>query len=292
MKQIPVELQTAYDKPGRSTAFLVKIVDEDGNAYGFTTLDDVVEFDDGFHNLDYDPEQELKPQNIEMTVEVTDLDNTELHGWFNDAVEKLMVAGRFGSAEITIYRIAYLNIGAGAEVIAFGLLGKVDYAADSAGKRKIEWLGLDTLVNTAQVEVFSLTCRNEFGDENCRKPLVWETGSVSEVDDANSRFRVTGISQADGYFNLGLVLFTSGDNDQSDREIETWTSDGWVTLSFPTAYNVLVGTGVSLRRDCDKTETACKAYSNIVNMDAEHLTPVQDQSLMIPGAYIKSSNSL
>lgn len=292
MKKIPSLLLTSFEKPGRSTCFCVKIVDMDGNAYGFTNLDDTITFTDEEHTVTYDPTQELSPQNIQNSSVFSDEDNTELHGHFEEAVENLMLAGKFRGAMVTIYRVSYLQLSLGFEFVAYGTLGKIEYDANSAGKRKLEWFGIDYQLKIKQCDVFSVTCRNQFGDESCGMPFVWEDGVIAEVADPLMQFRVTGIVRPDNWFTLGVIQFVDGDNQEGEWEIESWTDDGWITMSFPVAYGVAVNTNVRLRQDCDKTATSCKNYGNILNMDAEHLTPVADTSLMIPGAYIRSSNAV
>lgn len=295
MKQIPVLFLNDLEQPTRSMCLCVKIVDFDGNVHGFTNLDDWITFEDDTHTVTYDPTQELSPQNIQNTSMFNDEDNTELHGWFNETIEGLMMAGRFRGAEVSIYRVSYLAVNHGYEVVAYGTLGKIEYEANSAGKRKLEWFGPDQILKIKQCDVYSVTCRNQFGDNRCQMPFSWETGEVAEVDDALMRFRVTGITRPDNYFLLGVCNFIDGANAGGDLEIETWEEDAgeyWVTLGFPAPYEIMVGTAVKLRRDCDKTETSCIAYGNIINMAAEHLTPVADTSLMIPGAYIRSSNAV
>lgn len=292
MKQIPIQLQSLYNRQTRSTCFLVKIVSRvDGTAFAFTTLDAVIRFNDGEHDLLYRPTQSLRPQNLQYTSDM-EVDNTELHGWFGAALEQAAVAGLLRSAYITMYRVAFNHLSAGAEVMAYGLVGKVAYSANRQGSRKVEFHGLDQLLKAALNPTYSLTCRHQFGDKNCGMPFVWHSGEVVEVEDPLMRFRVDGITAANGYFYLGVCGFLTGSNAGKTVEIETWESSGWVTLGFPAPFPVVENIDVRLRQDCDKTATMCKAYGNIVNMGAEHLTPVQDQALMVPGAYIKSQNSL
>lgn len=291
MKQIPIQLLNSLKRPGRSTCFLVKVVDNENNVHGFTTLDAVVNFNDGIHQVAYAPNQEMRPQNIQSSSDM-DVDNTELLGWFGPTVEQLVLAGKFSMAEITIYRVSYLRLSYGAEVVAFGTVGEIEYSTNAQGKRKVEYRSLTQQLKQTVNEQYSLTCRVPFGGEECGMPLVWEDATIIDIEDNFLRFRVSGISRPDNYFTLGVVKFTSGNNDGAELEIESWTTDGWITLSFVTPYPIPNGGSVRIRQDCDKTEFACKAYGNIVNMRAEHLTPVQDQSLMVPGAYIKSQNAL
>lgn len=292
MKQISAVLLNSYQKQTRSTCFLVKIVSRaDGTAYAFTTLDAIVRFNDGDHDLIYRPTQSLRPQNLQYSNDM-EVDNTELHGWFGAALEQAAVAGLLRSAEITMYRVAFNQLSAGAEVMAYGLVGRIEYAANKQGSRKVEFRGLDQLLKAALNPVYSLTCRHKFGDANCGMPLVWENAVVAEVADPFMHFRVTGITRPTDYFLLGVIGFADGANANKTVEIETWESTGWVTLGFPSPFAVVNTVNVRLRRDCDKIASTCRAYGNIVNMGAEHLTPVQDQALMVPGAYIKSQSAL
>lgn len=291
MKQIPLLLLESLQKPGKSTCFLVKIDDREGNTHGFTTLDRIVRADDGEGMLTYQPDQELRPQNLQFSAGM-DVDNTDLLGWFSPEIEKLVVAGKFSMARITIYRVSYLRLSYGMEVVAFGTVGEIEYAANKQGKRKIEYRSLTQQLRQTVSDAYSLTCRTDFGDEFCKMPLVWEPAIINAVDDQFLRFRIAGVVRPDNWFTLGVIRFDTGNNTGAELEVESWTEDGWVTLSFVTPYAVVNNVQVSIRQDCDKTWFNCYAYNNMVNMRAEHLTPVQDQSLMVPGAYIKSQNAL
>lgn len=293
MKNIPFQLQTLYERQTRGTCFLIKIVSQDGRrVFPFTSLDAAIRYNDGDHDLLYRPTQALLPQNMQFTSEM-EADNTELHGWFNSVVKAAMLSGSLHSAEITILRVAFYHVGAGHENVAYGRLGKVEYAANRQGKRKIEFLGLDHILEQASNPLYSHTCRWDYGDDNCGMPLDWHDGVVDEVAVGypRTRFKVSGITAADDFFNLGVALFTDGDNETADPEIDSWTSDGWVFLGWPAPANIEVGAAVRLRKDCDKTPTTCKAYGNIRNIGSEHLLPSQESAIMVPGAYIKSSNA-
>lgn len=291
MKKIPILLLDSYLKPGRSTAFLVRIRDNSGVVWGFTSLDKRIVFDDGYGSVTYSPSQEMFPQNIQNTADMAS-DNTELHGWFNQSMEESVLAGKFANAEITLYRVQYLNLTHGCEVVAYGSVGTIDYSADKNGLRKIEWKGYSDVLKEKQNDQYSLTCRNRFGDDRCGKPFVWENATVGTVVDNRSRFFVTGLTRPDDYFTLGVIEFLDGPNAGAQLEIEQWTTDGRAVLSFVTPYAINTGDSIRLRQDCMKREADCLAYNNIVNMSAEHLTPTQDQSLMVPGAYTKSANAL
>lgn len=287
MKTIPLTLLNDLKKLGTSVCFAVKVKCTDGDVFGFTNLDTNIIFNDGEDLVNYSSREELAPQNIQ-TESNFDVDNTDLLGWFDEDMEKLVLSGKFNVAELTIYRVSYQRLGNGAEVVAYGNVGEIDFAKDTKGKRKIEFRSLMQQLKQRVTDSYSLLCRAKFGDERCGMPFVWESGEVSAVEDLNLKFTVTGLTHDDGYFDFGVIKFTSGDNTGAELEVETWLDDGNVTLSFVTPYPVQVGDTFDIRRDCGKTETDCKAYGNIINMRAEHLTPVENSSVMVPGAYVKS----
>lgn len=291
---IPIQLVDALAKPGKSTCFLIKVKSKLTNdIYGFTTLDATRRFNDGVDNILYRAFNVLNPQNIQSSWNIKDVDNTELHGWFDDVVGQAVTAGLLGGAEITIYRVAYNHLSYGAEVVGFGTVGKAEFSASRQGSRKIQFRGLGDALLTKVNPVYSITCRNEFGDERCGKPFIWEPATVLEVYNNLMAFKVTGISRPADYYNFGVVKFLDGNNANVQMEVESWEADGTVKLSFLTPYAIEDGVELWFRKDCDKFDTTCiDTYNNILNFNGEHLTPVQDQSLMVPGAYIKSNNAL
>lgn len=292
MKKIPITLLDSFAKPGTSVCFAIKAVCKDGDVLGFTTLDADITFNDTFHTVTYSSTNELRPQNIQQQADFS-VDNTDLLGWFDDTLEAAVLSGKLDWAELTIYRVSYLKLELGAEVVAFGTVGEIDFGADTKSKRKVEYRSLTQQLQQVVTEQYSLTCRAQFGDERCGMPFVWFPGTISAVgDNPYAKFTVAGVVQPDDYFLLGVIEFLTGPNAGATIEVETWLATGVVQTSFLLPFPVSVGDTLRIRKDCGKTEADCIAYGNIINMRAEHLTPVQDQSLMVPGAYIKSEGSL
>lgn len=292
MKSIPASLAARLQSRMRTMCYLIRVASKTSSAvFGLTTLDAAITFDDGNGALTYSPLNSLDPQNVQSTSSM-DVDTTEAHGWFQDAVRAAVDAGVITSAEAAIYRVDYTALSAGAEVVMYGVVGAVAFETNPQSPRKIEIVGLDGLLKTKRNAQYSITCRNTFGDSRCGMPLTWDPATVAEVSDGLLLFRVTGATQPAEYFDFGVVRFDTGDNAGAQLEIERWDGQ-WVRLSFATPYPVSVGDTVSLRRDCNKFASTCyNTYNNMINFNGEHLTPVQDQSLMVPGAYIKSSRAL
>lgn len=292
---IPILLLDALAKPGKSTCFLIKIKSKlaGAAAYGFTTLDAAIRFNDGRDDIVYRAYNVLQPQNIQSSWYINDTDNTELHGWFDGVIAQLITSGLFGDAEITIYRVAYNHMDYGAEIVGFGTVGKAEFSANKQGSRKIEFRGLSDALMRKVNPVYSITCRNEFGDERCGMPFVWEPAVISSVANDRMSFTVSGPSRPAGYYDFGVVKFVDGSNANVQMEVETWGASGEVKLSFLTPYPMQENDNLLFRWDCNKFDITCiETYNNIVNFNGEHLTPVQDQSLMVPGAYIKSTQAI
>ncbi|MBT9158791.1 MAG: hypothetical protein DDT26_00038 [Dehalococcoidia bacterium] len=291
MKTIPLSLRMAYAETGAALCYLVKIVTKAGEVRGFATADRRVIFNDGLGPVNYSAFQELRPQRIQEDA-TFDVDNTDLTGWFGMALDNLIMAGEFDFAEITIYRVSYLKLERGAEVMAHGTVGQVSLNRGTRGKRRVEFRSLTQQLKQTVNQLYSLTCRADFGDDRCRMPLVWENATVSFVGtNPFSDLVLSGLARPTGYFDLGVLEVMSGPNAGVTIEIESWSSTGAALLGFLSPKPFDVGTLVRVRRDCFKTESACIAYGNIRNMRAEHKTPVQDQSIMVPGAYLRSEGA-
>jgi uncharacterized phage protein (TIGR02218 family) len=113
--------------------------------------------------------------------------------------------------------------------------------------------------------------------------VVWETsqselllGTITSVA-SNENFTDTGRVEADGYFNGGLITFTSGQNAGHSREIKTFASDTF-QLGLPFPYAVAVSDTYEVYRGCDKTFETCRdVFLNGDNFRGEPLIPGIDE---------------
>lgn len=292
MKKIPIALLNAYGKQGSSTCFLVKVETKNDEVKGFCSLDANLQFNDGEHDILYSADEELRPQNIQMESNLA-VDNTNLVGWFSEAMAKKVVAGEFDFSRVTIYRVNYLRLQYGAEIIGFGTIGEIDFAKNEATKRVLEFRSLMQQLKQEINKMYSLTCRADFGDDDCGMPFEWHAGTITGVGiNAQLQITISGVTGADDYFNYGIVEILEGDNQGATLEVEKWFSTGSTKLTYLSPFPLTIGTDIRIRRDCGKTEADCIAYGNMINMQAEPDTPAQDKSIMVPGAYVKSVNAL
>jgi len=96
---------------------------------------------------------------------------------------------------------------------------------------------LALLNQTFPFEMYQLSCLNVFGDANCGVDVTALTvsGVVSTagVSSTETLFG-SNLTQADAYFSLGVVTFTSGANQGVARTVKTYlNAEGQVTVSAP-----------------------------------------------------------
>lgn len=285
MKQIPIQLQDHLSRHATTWCYLMRVAcvgKYAGRVFGFTSADHGIRYDDGSGMLDYRADNGFMPQNFARAADFG-VDNTDVVGWVTDETitDRDILAGMFDSAEVTIYRVNYMNLSAGHEVVEFGSFGETKIS----GRRwRCEFRSLMQRAKQPFGEVYSLTCRARYGDERCKHPYEWFEGSVVAAS-GPVQIAVEGLSQDDGYFAPGLIEWLTGDNAGADMDVDDYVDDT-VILALPMSMPVRPGDTFRIRRDCPKTFEACKERNNILNFRGEHLTPVADAGLQVPGAHV------
>ncbi len=112
-------------------------------------------------------------------------------------------------------------------------------------------------------------CRTDLFSTLCglNKASYAVSAAVVSVVDAFD-FTVSGLAQADGYFNQGVVETANG----VAFEIATWTNSTQTLMSYLPVNRLLsVGLGLTLYPGCDKTLGAngCGRFSNALNFVGE-----------------------
>jgi hypothetical protein len=84
-----------------------------------------------------------------------------------------------------------------------------------------------------------------------------------------------------GYFDFGVLTFTSGANDGLSMEVRQYT-EGQITLALPMPYECQIGDTYSLIAGCDKTMRACgDKFSNVVNFRGFPHVPGNDKAVQV-----------
>lgn len=104
-------------------------------------------------------------------------------------------------------------------------------------------------------------------------------GTVTSATKSSITISGTAAGYADGYWALGVILFTSGSLAGQGRTVKTHSS-GSVTVPFPLSTVPAVGDTVRLYAGCDKSLTTCSSkFSNAANFRGMPYVPVPETSL-------------
>jgi uncharacterized phage protein (TIGR02218 family) len=90
------------------------------------------------------------------------------------------------------------------------------------------------------------------------------TGAVTSVETNKWKF-TTNLSNATGYFDAGVLTWSTGNNAGLSVTIKTQTS-GQLEVYIPTAFTIQIGDTFSVQAGCDKTAAVCTSkFSNLNN---------------------------
>ena len=288
MKQIPIRLQEHYSGGATTWCYIMRIACVgrfSGTVRGCTSLDDDVLYDDGQGLLTYSSSNAAVPAKFQQSSDFS-VDNTEVTGWVTDDQITMadIMAGIFDFAEVTIYRVNYMDLSQGHEIVAFGTLGQTQFTETMW---RCEFRSLVQQSKQPYGQAYSLTCRSRFGDAKCKVPYQWFTATIDAVgEDPTLVFQAHSLSQPTGHFAPGVMEVLSGDNAGADMDVDGFFSGGIVRLALQMPRPFKVGDIFRIREDCDKEFETCKDKGNVLEFRGEHLTPVADTGLSVPGAYI------
>ena len=260
-----------------TTAYLWKVIRQDSAVFTFTSHDQPIVFD----GLTYEASSGFMPSSVQTTSGLA-VDDLELEGLLSsDSItQQDLVAGLWDGSEVWLYQVNYLDLSAGAVIYRRGWIGEV-----RSGKTSFvaELRGVAQRLSQQIGQFYSPSCRADFGDARCKLNLAsfTVTGTVTGVTNRQT-FTDSGRAEAVGFFDLGLLTFTSGANAGLSQEVKTFAS-GAITceLSFP--YAIAIGNTYSMRQGCDKIFATCKnRYNNIVNFRGEPYVPVIDALIRGP----------
>ncbi|WP_428421974.1 DUF2163 domain-containing protein [Methylibium sp.] len=107
-------------------------------------------------------------------------------------------------------------------------------------------------------EVYQPGCLNTLYDSACgvNRASFTVTGSATGASDATRTSFPHALGQANGYFDLGVVKFTSGPNVGISRTVKRHVS-GTLTVLNPFPFAVANGHAFSIVPGCDKTRSTC-----------------------------------
>lgn len=166
----------------QTVATLWLVTRKDGAQYGFTDLDRPITY----NGITYAATGGYTHSQIDMTSDLSTA-NLEVQAVFDSPsiTPESLESGLWDFAQVQCSLVNYADLTQGAVILSAGTLGQVSIAN---GAYKAELRGVAQLMQQEQGDVYSPTCRANFGDAKCavdRGPLT-VAGSVASVNSAVS----------------------------------------------------------------------------------------------------------
>jgi uncharacterized phage protein (TIGR02218 family) len=211
------------------------------------------------------------------------VDNLDVEGMLasGSLTESDILAGKYDFAEIEVFLVNWSDLTQGKLILRTGWLGEVTLQRN---RFTAEMRGLTQPLAATLGEVYSPSCRAQFGDARCKIDLASRTVTGS-VTSASSRqlFSDTARTESAALFTFGTLTFTSGANAGVSMEVKEYTQ-GTLLLALPVPYGIAAGDTYSLTQGCDKTfATCCNRFGNAVNFRGEPHVPGLDRMLQTAG---------
>ena len=169
--------------------------------------------------------------------------------------------GVFDGAELTLYRAfmpTYGNVAAGTVIMFVGRVAEID-ATNSLATFTIN-SHLELLNQNLPRNLYQSGCANTLYDSGCgvNKASLAVNGSVTS---ATVSVINASLSQIAGYFDLGVISFTSGANNGISRTVKSYASNS-VSLIAPFPVVPSVGDTFLIYPGCDKQQNTCSGKFN------------------------------
>ncbi len=177
--------------------------------------------------------------------------------------------GVFDGAELTLYRAfmpAYGNVAAGTVIMFAGRVAEVD-ASGSLATFSVN-SHLELLNQNLPRNLYQSGCVNTLYDSACTLNQANFAVAGSASGGSTASVINTFLTQAAGYFDLGVITFTSGINNGVSRTVKNYAggSPSAVNLIAPFPSAPGSGDAFSIVPGCDKQQSTCRnKFFNLVN---------------------------
>jgi len=308
MKNASTAMQNHLANANPTTiAWLWKVVRTDGVILGFTSFDQDIVYDDGTGTglITYLAHSGYSSSAVDSKSNLS-VDNVEVKGFIeSDSItEQDLRDGKYDNALATMMIVNWADLTMGDVIIRTGTFGIVKM---KNGLWTAEHRGLTYRFGTILGQLYGPVCRAVFGSGlngidltsqwlcGIDVTLYQQNGSVSSVTDVFDIIPNAGLLQKGsvtptvpapaGWFDDGLITFTSGLLNGVSFEIKSW--DGTTaTLYLPMGpYLPSPSDTFIIEPGCNHTVTDCaNKYDNIINFHGEPTLPSTDGILAIPNA--------
>lgn len=278
MKTVSANLKAHLQGEYLTICTLWKITRADATVFGFTDCSRDV----SYGGTNYLAATGHTPSNIK-TNSTLGVDNLEVQSLLDSSTitEADIQAGLWDFAQVEIMLVNYLSLADGHMMLRKGWLGNI-----KTGRAMFiaELRGMMQPLQQSIGRTYLPACDAVLGDARCGVTLAsyTVTGSVTTATSAR-QFTDTARTEVDGYFDGGLLTWTSGDNDTYQMEVKSSTAAGVITLQQAMPNATVIGDAYSLSAGCDKLLATCKTkFNNVVNFRGFPHVPGMDK--MVAGS--------
>lgn len=274
MKTASANLKSHLQGEYLTVCTLWKITRADATVFGFTDCSR----DITYSGTNYLAATGFSPSSIKSTATLG-VDNMEVRSILDSSsiTEADIQAGLWDYAKVELMLVNYMSLGDGHMILpGGGWLGNV-----KTGRAMFvaELRGMMQPLQQAIGRVYTPACDVALGSTKCGVTLASYTVTGAVTTATSSRvFTDTARTEADGYFDGGLITWTSGNNDTYQMEVKTSTSAGVITLQQAMPNATVIGDTYSLSAGCDKLRATCVSkFNNIINFRGFPDVPGQDK---------------
>lgn len=259
MKVIPIALEQHYKEDRLYLAQCFRLGLTNGTVMGFTSFDEDIIFAEE-PNVVYRGLGGMTPSAIAST-SAFDVDNLEVEGYLEDdrITDSDIKAGLYDYADVDIFEINWNDLPYSYGKVNDKRSGKLGEIRLERGKFIAEIRGLMQYFQNLVGTKFQGTCRANFGDAKCKVDLTPFTfTAVVQSVSFNKYLTLTGLTQEDGYFEGGKLIFTNGLNNTTVAEIKAWTlATQLLEIQLPANYVINPDDTVTLIKGCKKEIDYC-----------------------------------
>lgn len=255
---------------------VIKITRRDATVEGYTEHDRDLTID----SVDYLSSAGYTPFSVQRTSDIS-ADNQEYHGLIdNDNITASdILSGRYDGARLEFILVDW-STQTKVRTLGIYIIGAVSVIS---GKYVADMRSIESELQKPIGRIVTLRCQYDLGDSDCGYSLSADSGEVDSVTSARRVFVDAALSQADGYYNGGKVVWTSGENTGRTMDVRRYiASTDTIELFEPMQSDIAVSDQYSIYRGCDKTIATCiGTFSNGVNFGGFPYVP--GQSNLISG---------
>jgi uncharacterized phage protein (TIGR02218 family) len=241
---------------------------QNGVCLGFTDHDQDIKLDDNI----YLASSGFSKSSIEINNSLA-VDNLEIRAILDNRVikEADLLKGLYDMAEVLVFKINYSEPSQGIIILHRGWIGEITIKNN---KFFAEVRGIAQKTSADVGEVYSKTCRAEFGDTRCKVNIEQYTFEAQiEKVKSSSSFYCQLLERHGNSFAYGVGEFITGENRGLKFQVKE-SYHGNIKLIFPLPNTIKEGDKFTIIYGCDKRfETCSKKYNNFLNFRGEPHIP-------------------